>query len=162
VRFGGSQPPGEDDYWTFNDRLVSKDDAAQAAVGASLEEGAGTTTAEGAGAVRVFANTDQTHIRVPEDRVRLVLDDLAADLRRRRDWMGPAGIMLGLGTTLLTADFKEVLGVNPSGVGGIVGTLFALSLVWTALTLASAARGTSQRRAVDKALTGLKERKSGE
>lgn len=111
---------------------------------------------------RVFSNLQQNHIEITEDRARLVLLDFARTIRHRRDWVGPAGLMCGLGVGLFTGDFKGGLGFSPDAVKGMVTLACVLALVWTAWSAFCAYRAASAAESVDGALDQMRHRKSGE
>jgi hypothetical protein len=138
---------------------VSRDEARSAA-DTSSAEAADRLVGDSLPVVKTHSNVEQTLIEVTGDRARLVLDQAADDLSRRRDWGGPLGLVVGLGTCLLTAHFKRVLGVSPTAVRAVVVVAFVLAVAWLLRTVVVAVRAPTRDRAIERALEGLKHRES--
>lgn len=130
---------------------VSRDEA-RAAAQASPPEEVGEELG-GAPVVEKHSNVDQTVIRVTEDKARLALVGTVSELAKRRGAWAPFGLFAGLMTSLLTADFDDVLGVDAQIVEGIVITVAFLSGVYTVIALA---RGRSTTELVEDTINKLK------
>jgi len=66
--------------------------------------------------VKQFISIDQIHVNVTqavivttEDKVELCLNRHMKQLESRQAWVAPFGILLALGTTLLTSSFKDFI-----------------------------------------------------
>jgi len=116
------------------ERAVSEDEARAAADAEQADPGALVRMAEAAPITNRYTNIDQTAIEVTEDRVELVLRDAVVELRKARDWMGPAGLFLGLLLSLVTADFNAVLGFSAEAVKGMDVLATFITGAWTART----------------------------
>jgi hypothetical protein len=76
-------------------------------------------------------NTSQNVITITEDRLELGLRDYRAHLSRRRDWVTPVGIFLTVVSTLSTATFTEVWGIDASTIKVVFVSLAIISGFWT-------------------------------
>jgi hypothetical protein len=124
----------------------------------SEEDGAGggVDAAEAIQIAERFNNTAQVIISVAETNARLELQRCVSGLRGSRDWLGPAGLFAGFLISLLTSDFKDVLGVEASEVEGItIGVTVALA-VWTVVWAIRAARIPSTNDTIEDIIRGLK------
>lgn len=139
---GGLEPP------------VSQDDARAAAQESPRQE-IGEELA-GAPVAEVHSNIEQTVITVDEDKVKLALGAAVKEIGKRRAAWAPGALFVGLMTSLLTADFKEVLGVNAQIVEGIVITFAVLSGAYTVFTAVRAALSQSRDKVVQHTISKLK------
>jgi len=57
-------------------------------------------------------NVKQELVITTVDKLKLCLIEYKEHLRSRREWIGPAGILVALIAALVAADFKEALGVG--------------------------------------------------
>lgn len=133
---------------------VSQDEAraaAQASTPEKVDKELGDTPV-----VEKHSNVEQTVIEVTEDKATLALKCTVSELAKRRGAWAPAGLFAGLLTSLITADFDDVLGVDAQIVEGIVITVAVLSGLYTAFTLARALRGRSTTALIEHTINELK------
>lgn len=134
---------------------VSQDEARAAAQDSPPQE-IGEELAGAAPVAEVHSNIEQTVIRVDEDKVKLALGDAVKEIGKRRGAWAPGALFVGLMTSLVTADFKEVLGVNAQIVEGIVITFAVLSAAYTVFTAVRAALSQSRDKVVQHTISKLK------
>jgi hypothetical protein len=135
-----------DEFPTSPEPPISKQDAA----------GGGNDAAEAIQIAERFNNTAQIVIQVAEANARLVLHKCVSGLRGSRDWLGPAGLFAGFFVSLLTSDFKKVLGVEAEVVQGITIGVTAALAAWTAVWGIRATRIPSTDDAIEDIIKGLK------
>lgn len=133
---------------------VSPDEARAAAQGSQPE--AISEELAGAPVVERFSNVEQRVIYVDEDKVELALADAVTKLARRREGWGPAGLFAGLLVSLLTANYKDVLGVDAQTVKGIVIAVTVGTGAWTLRTIYRAFRGRSKDKIVRETIERLR------
>lgn len=78
----------------------------------------------------VFSNLDQSVIVTTEDRLNLLLRNHLGSLESKNSWGTPLGIVLTIGLTLLTADFKEDLIFSKDFLAAVFFLLGVASGVW--------------------------------
>ncbi|MGW5098953.1 hypothetical protein [Streptomyces sp. NPDC004100] len=84
----------------------------------------------------VYMNTQQEVIIVTKDKARLCLHDALGNMRKKDAWVAPFGILISIGFSLLTSDFKKVIGVSADGwktvfiVAGAISLFFLLKALW--------------------------------
>jgi hypothetical protein len=133
---------------------VTSDEARKAAQGATPED-----VEELVPVVRVakkHSNLDQTLIEVTGDRTKIILTETADKLAKRREWPGPLGLFVGLGMSVLTANFKKTFGLEADTVKGIVMTAAAGAALWTLWTLVRAVTTPSRKKVVELCIEALK------
>jgi hypothetical protein len=141
-----ADPDEADGFPTSPQPPISEKDAA----------GGGNDAAEAIQIAERFDNTAQVLIQVAETNARLVLHKCVTGLRGSRDWLGPAGLFAGFFISLLTSDFKEVMGVRADVVEGItIGVTSALA-AWTLVWAVRATRVPSTDEAIEDIIKGLK------
>jgi hypothetical protein len=79
----------------------------------------------------VFQNLDQDIIHITADKARLYLGDWCRKIEAQGSWIAPLSLGAGLLLSLLTADFKDRLGVPKE----YWSALFFVSLLATAIWL---------------------------
>jgi hypothetical protein len=137
------------------ERAVSEDEARAAAQPADPADV--TRMAQAAPITKRHTNIDQTAIEVTEDRARLVLSYTIGLNQRGRDWMGPAGLFLGLLLGVLTSDFKPLpMGVAADTVKGMAILATLTTGVWTAVATFHALRSPSSKHLIDETIEKLK------
>jgi hypothetical protein len=138
------------------ERAISQDEARASAE--TADPGVLSRIVQAAPITKRHTNIDQTAIEVTEDRARLVLGETVELIRRGREWMGPAGLFLGLLTGVITGDFHEELGLTPDTIKGMAIFATAASGIWTLVKVADAVRLPSSKTLVDHTIEQLKHR----
>lgn len=86
---------------------------------------------------QVHGNLSPDVIQITVDRLALILHRHASSLERRRAWIAPAGILLSIVATLLTAEFKgRFLSASTWQAVFIISAI--LTSVWLSRELAAA------------------------
>lgn len=67
-------------------------------------------------------NVSQEVVEITTDRLRIILSQHIRKIEREKDWQVAFGILLALSASIVTADFKTVLGVE----AGVWKSLFIL------------------------------------
>ena len=83
----------------------------------------------------VHANVSQNLIITTEDKVRLCLNDTLKTLGLRQAWQTPAGIVLTLAVTLVTASFQDKFGLSQDMWHAVFFTSAIGCIIWLAATL---------------------------
>ncbi|MDW9843638.1 hypothetical protein GOB05_27395 [Sinorhizobium meliloti] len=96
--------------------------------------GAGGSFTSAVTVAQVHENTAQNLIAITEDRLELRLRDYKEKIEAKRDLIGPAGIVLTLFITLLTATFNDTFGISKQ----YIQTAFVLTTIASAVWLSYA------------------------
>lgn len=80
-------------------------------------------------------NLDSNRITINEERLVIHLRDWKEELLARHSWSTPAGIVLTLFATAVTADVRPVFGLSAEQVRTVFWTLFVLSGAWLLINL---------------------------
>ena len=78
----------------------------------------------------IHKNFKQEIIITTEDKIKLVLINTKEILSAQRDWLTPLGLLLSFVATLVTADFKNILGVTKEFWNAIFVILTLVSSIW--------------------------------
>jgi hypothetical protein len=133
---------------------VTPDEARKAGSGATVEDVDKLVPA--VKVAKTHTNTDQTLIAVTADRAKIILMEAVEKLAQRRDWTGPLGLFVGLGMSVITADFQDTLGIKAQEVQGIVVTITTLAGLWTLVTVVRALLTPSKKKVVASTIDALK------
>lgn len=108
----------------------------------------------------VSQNTDTHLISVTEDKLRLIIINHHGRILKSRDWVAPLGVFISLVAALLTADFKEFIGV--AGIywryvfmcGAAISGYLTISSLWVrwsskAMTVKEVVDTVANRRPLD-------------
>lgn len=82
-----------------------------------------------------ISNTGVNLITITEDKLRIVLMEHEAKMKRSHDWFAALGFFATVAVALLTSDFHEVFGLNPIVLKTIFWMLFFVSLAYLGYTL---------------------------
>ena len=118
--------------------------------------GGGDDAAEAIRIAERFDNTAQIVISVAEANARLVLHRNVSGLRGSRDWLGPAGLFAGFLVSLVTSDFRPILGMTADTVEGLVMGITLALLAWTAIAESGRARCSSTDEVIERIVKGLR------
>ncbi|MGW3916239.1 hypothetical protein ACWEBX_32690 [Streptomyces sp. NPDC005070] len=84
----------------------------------------------------VYMNTQQEVIIVTKDKASLCLHDALGNMRKKDAWVAPFGVLVSIGFSLLTSDFKKVLGVSADAwkavfiISGVISLFFLIKALW--------------------------------
>jgi len=85
---------------------------------------------------KVYANTQSDLIEITDDKLRIILTDFIAKVKKSQDWLIPFSIFLTLLITFLTTDFsKDFLSIPKSTWAIIFKIAFFASVVWSIISL---------------------------
>jgi hypothetical protein len=78
----------------------------------------------------VHTNVGNDFVLISSDKIRICLRDYKIAVKAQSDWLTPLGIFLTLLATLVSADFKKFLGINPDvwKAAFLLGTIFCF--IW--------------------------------
>jgi hypothetical protein len=93
----------------------------------------------------ITTNVGQQLIAVTKDRLELCLIHHRERLESRQRWLLPLGILVPIVLALLTADFKDGLGIRASTWQAVFLLLAAVSTIWTLIWGLPAARSAWTR-----------------
>jgi hypothetical protein len=92
---------------------------------------------------QVYANTKSDLIQITDDKLRNILKDFIARVKKINDWLVPFSICLTLLGTFLTADFsKDFLNLSKSIWEGLFILIFIISFVWLIISGFNAIKNT--------------------
>lgn len=98
---------------------------------------------------KIHGNQQQEMVFIPVDRLQNILNDHASDVRQSSGWHTPAATSLAVGVTLLTAEFKDSLGLSSSFWHALFAILMFLSLGWLVSALVNRRNTKSVPELVD-------------
>lgn len=80
---------------------------------------------------RVFTNTKSDLIEITDDKLKIILSEFIARIKKTNDWLIPFSIFLTLIITFLTTEFsKDFLGISRSFWSTFFILIFFISLIW--------------------------------
>ena len=82
-----------------------------------------------------FKNISQEVITTTSDKIELCLIKHQNELVAKNGWIAPVGLLIALVTALVTADFRQFLGLSPDTWKALFIFGAVLSAVWTAWSL---------------------------
>lgn len=103
---------------------------------------AGTYSVE-APVTAVHTNVDQQVIVITEDRLRLMLRDHLEVAERRREWIAPVSSLFAVVTAIVTAEFKDALGLSAASWRAVFVIAGIASALWLVVWAKNYAKGPS-------------------
>jgi hypothetical protein len=83
----------------------------------------------------IHPNTAQNIIITTEDKIRNYLHEYSKALATRAQWVTPLGLLITIGATLLTANFKDTLGIKADIWAALFLLLLLASGIWLFVSL---------------------------
>lgn len=96
-------------------------------------------------------NVSSNIIRITEDKLRLKLSVYENSVVHSSDWLGALGIVVSIAMTLITAEFKNLLGLSSEVWCTIFVIALGISIVYLIRTICRA----SNRKSIDDFVEGL-------
>lgn len=97
----------------------------------------------------ITTNLDTAVVVTTRDKIDNVLHEKLPQYRRTFSWQGPVSVMLALGVALVTADFKNLFGVDPAVYFGMFLIATVGSVLWTIVELYRRRLRVNQAQIVD-------------
>jgi hypothetical protein len=100
----------------------------------------------------IHQNTNQTLIVITEDKTRLLLHEFSSALQSRSAWLAPAGILVSLFVTDITATFTQKFGLSKDTWIALFYFATFASAVWLLIAL----RHRPKARSIDDLVNSMK------
>lgn len=107
----------------------------------------------------VIDNTSANLIKITEDRLNVILLKNVPKLRKPQEIINPVALLLSLLAAIVTADFKEVLGLTAESWKAIFVVAFIISIFYLLYCLYNL---IFNRSSIDSILKEIKTKRNGE
>ncbi len=98
-------------------------------------------------------NVDQKLICITEDKARLCFHHYLGRVQARQGWVAPAGILIAVTLALVTADFKNALGLSGETWKAAFVLVALLSLAWLVVSIVRMPSRVSPERLLEEMRT---------
>lgn len=83
----------------------------------------------------ISTNTHQDLIHITEDKLRLIVEEYERSWRSRIEWVGPFGVLVSVVISIVTSEFRGVLGLTGQSIRSLFIIAAIVSGAWLVKSL---------------------------